>query len=655
MKNNKKYAFEHRLKNKRLYHRYGVLKDRIRDILEWNPPPAISPSDGSLEAYYNDHGYGHSLRILEHLSRLASRIRLNQTEIFLLLCAAFLHDTGMFWGKKKGEAPSVTRKMHHIRSAEYVEKNPNGFLDFDKFEKEFVKELSLSHRSTFPVIDIPELRPLQEVDVHIRTLCKLLRIADASDIDNRKAPQSIFDINKQFIPTISKEHWERYFPISAIRYNFDSEAVIIYLRLNDQEPIKTKQLDMAQKIRKELQSELKSINFSINGHRRLSKIVFIDFRTENQIEVLSSEEILHYPYDKLPYIDRNILKLLNLCGCIFDDENDLMKFCALSRGEALHPFTRLRESRYAVRNDINGKPAFLSREHAILNILLNKDGASLDDIVKKTSLPLDISYFTCQELISRGFLIMENDKFFIKKFEDISSVLVDWNGVLVDDSAFDDALCEFIVEEAVENGTFKSKYEAMIQLRTTLDELEEKDDSRWYDYFYLAALFKIDESTLELAHHKLAGNLKILPDAKELLNYITDNHDLHLVTNCAMSSLHLRMELVGLDKSLFTKIITSDQTKFVKDKSKHIEMILNSYSVSPKQSLMIGNDFVKDVAAAKALGCRAVWVKDHLVQRSYWGTPSIQPKWSAVTSIMEFHTPIPDFIVKSLKPVFKIL
>lgn len=652
---NKKYAFEQRLRNKSLYHRYGVTKDKIRDILEWNPPPSISPNDGTLEAYYNDHGYEHSLRILEHLSRLASGIKLNQTEVFLLLCAAFLHDIGMFWGKEKREAPSVTRKMHHIRSAEYVTQNPNGFLDFSSFETEFVRELCLSHRSTFLIIDIPEIRPLHEVDVRVRLICKLLRIADASDVDNRRAPQSIFDMYREFIPTTSKEHWKRNFPISAVRYNLNEEAIVIHLSLSNQASIRIEQIDMAQKIRKELQYELRSINFSIDRNKRLSKVVFVDFRTENQIDVPSSEEILRYPYEELSPIGRNILRMLSICGCIIDDDKDLVKFCSLSRSEAINPFTRLCRSGYAVIKDVNGRPAFLSREHAILNILLNEDGASLDDIVNKTGLPLDTVYFTCQELISKDLLFKKNNTLSIKKFEDINSVLVDWNGVLVDDSAFDDALCEIIVDQAVKNGTFKSKYEAMIQLRTILDELEQKDDYRWYDYSYLATTFKIEEATLKHAHHKLASNLKILPDAKKLLNYIADNYDLYLVTNCAMPSLKLRMEAIKLDESVFTDIVTSDQTKFVRDKKKHIRTILNTRSVSPKRSFVIGNDFVKDIVAAKALGCRTIWVKNQVDQQSYWGTPSIEAKWSAATSMLEFHKSIADFIVNSLSPIFKIL
>ena len=57
-------------------------------------------------------------------------------------------------------------------------------------------------------------------------MCKLLRIGDATDLDKRRAPESIFKIYEKFIPQISKNHWKKHFPISAVR--FDENKIIFH-------------------------------------------------------------------------------------------------------------------------------------------------------------------------------------------------------------------------------------------------------------------------------------------------------------------------------------------------------------------------------------------------------------------------------------------
>ena len=58
--------------------------------------------------YFNDHGKGHSERIIKHLDDLTKNIELSSMETYILLCSAWLHDIGMANPKKK-DAPDEKR------------------------------------------------------------------------------------------------------------------------------------------------------------------------------------------------------------------------------------------------------------------------------------------------------------------------------------------------------------------------------------------------------------------------------------------------------------------------------------------------------------------------------------------------------------------
>ena len=58
---------------------------------------------------------------------METKRRLNQYEIFVLCSAVWLHDIGMLM-KEEGEDHESVRKVHHIRSEEFIKKNREKLL-----------------------------------------------------------------------------------------------------------------------------------------------------------------------------------------------------------------------------------------------------------------------------------------------------------------------------------------------------------------------------------------------------------------------------------------------------------------------------------------------------------------------------------------------
>ncbi len=119
--------------DKNLISSYYLIKSKAAEIIKWNPPPDTSVVE--MPPYYSDHGVEHSLRILRILDRLTEKVNLNPFEIAPLLCSVWLHDVGMFVGRETGEAYEMTRKLHHLRSVEYIKAETEaGRLPLDQWQ-----------------------------------------------------------------------------------------------------------------------------------------------------------------------------------------------------------------------------------------------------------------------------------------------------------------------------------------------------------------------------------------------------------------------------------------------------------------------------------------------------------------------------------------
>ena len=192
--------------------------------------------------YYTLHGLDHSnyvITILEKLiNGLNSHDNLNETEIFCLLSAAFLHDVGMQCKypndveraaqisdtkKRPYTFQDLIRDEHHKRSGSYIKNNSKN-LKLDPIEAECIRLISEGHRKTKLESEEYNDQPIGLNRVRVRLLSALLRLADELDITYERAPETLFDILKSDIPNYSRIQWLKHYYTSGILINTQQET-----------------------------------------------------------------------------------------------------------------------------------------------------------------------------------------------------------------------------------------------------------------------------------------------------------------------------------------------------------------------------------------------------------------------------------------------
>lgn len=134
---------------------------------------------------FTDHGPGHVLRVKSFATQLGYILALTGAEQHLLRAAALFHDVGNI----------IERERHHILSQETVEKLTSaGQLPFSAREGALVGLLCRWHRKGYEPDRQDEI---QGQPIRTGLLASILRVADAMDIDYRRA-----DYNEQFISVI---------------------------------------------------------------------------------------------------------------------------------------------------------------------------------------------------------------------------------------------------------------------------------------------------------------------------------------------------------------------------------------------------------------------------------------------------------------------
>ena len=140
---------------------------------------------------YAFHDEGHSARVSNHLEQLASlhepTVRLNLAEYSLVMAGAWTHDIGF--------AQSSHREIHHEQAREIIcnDKTIQAYLGNDETAIGVVAKLAFNHSSKVDVTSIEDWQPTVELIpgqshlVRVRHLSCLLRLADALDIDKRRA------------------------------------------------------------------------------------------------------------------------------------------------------------------------------------------------------------------------------------------------------------------------------------------------------------------------------------------------------------------------------------------------------------------------------------------------------------------------------------
>ncbi len=187
--------------------------------------------------YYTLHGLDHSNNIITILDKLFEGLNpadaLNDTEIFCLLSAVYLHDVGMQCKfpddveraakiselkKRPYTFQDLIRDEHHIRSGQYI-KDTYKNLKLDHVEAECIRLISEGHRQIKLESKEYDDQPIGLERVRVRLLAALLRLADELDIAYTRAPETLLDILKNDMPDYSRIQWLKHYYTSGILIN----------------------------------------------------------------------------------------------------------------------------------------------------------------------------------------------------------------------------------------------------------------------------------------------------------------------------------------------------------------------------------------------------------------------------------------------------
>ena len=167
-----------------------------------------------------------------------------------------------------------------------------------------------------------------------------------------------------------------------------------------------------------------------------------------------------------------------------------------------------------------------------------------------------------------------------------------------------------------------------------------------YDTFYQRMLVLFQEGLkgdlialqeYSLERPKWKSELEILyPDAKIVLETLHNRYKIGVIAN-QLPNLEKRLENFGI-RQWIDLIISSADCGFSKPSSKIFQLALQQASCSASSATMIGDRLDNDIAPAKALGMKTIWIKQGFSAYSPIQSPSEEP----------------DFTVNSLSDLLKI-
>jgi len=186
---------------------------------------------------FTNHGTDHLKNVEKYVNHMIpDEIKKNLTceEIFFLLSAVWLHDVGMvpkddeellffknLSPEKRKEFTANIRKLHHIRSENYIKENFKE-LGLSKLEAKIIGQIAKGHRKI--ELNSYEDMNYNGVNIPIANLAAILRLADECDVSkDRESKLSSIDVDEK----IRKEHYRKHEIVNHVW--FDHEPRIIYI------------------------------------------------------------------------------------------------------------------------------------------------------------------------------------------------------------------------------------------------------------------------------------------------------------------------------------------------------------------------------------------------------------------------------------------
>ena len=289
------------------------------------PPPVALALQSTPQSYFVDHGVGHLIRAQEYADELVDKanIPMNCGEALLLLLSIWSHDVAMLFKLNAQESDKYARDNHHERVVDVLARlqQSGSFPPLPFALGSVVIAITRAHRRLVDISLVRELSRTGSHDIRVRLLAAILRIADASDIDQRRAPEAVFEIYESGIPQESKVYWHKHAMVAGIRYDTLSASVWINI-LPPAESVRNvvNHLELLHWLKQELEHELESVRGIFREYRvPLFHVQLFDHSSGERLE-------LERPPRTVPYFLIRILQV-NLASNALDQlETTLKKY-----------------------------------------------------------------------------------------------------------------------------------------------------------------------------------------------------------------------------------------------------------------------------------------------------------------------------------------
>ncbi len=188
-------------------------------------------------------------------------------------------------------------------------------------------------------------------------------------------------------------------------------------------------------------------------------------------------------------------------------------------------------------------------------------------------------------------------------------IIFDLDDTLIDTSgSVTPRMLEMALKRMIKHGL---KVEDYAQARFQLWVLDRKTSSSRETLKLFLAYMRADPHLLEIGMEEMAKSLpprlkvKPMKGAKKILQYLSQEYRLALVTAGSPSFQRAKWESAGIDSSLFCKIAVSEQG----EKKFHYQQILTEMKMVARETLVVGDRVEKDLAPAKELGCTTIHMR----------------------------------------------
>jgi len=194
---------------------------RFLQYVEMSVAPLLAQG---IHPGFTDHTIGHSKRVIEYLGDLIEQGEINPPisaeEVCVLIAAAYTHDIGM-QDRRKHKLEEI-RERHHILSGDIdrevgrTTSNQDlhfGYVPFDGFWS-MTAVVAEGHRKVDLWSPEYESVPASRQTIRLRLLAALIRLADELDVDQRRAPMLMTDL--QNYPPETLIHWFKSHYVSGI-------------------------------------------------------------------------------------------------------------------------------------------------------------------------------------------------------------------------------------------------------------------------------------------------------------------------------------------------------------------------------------------------------------------------------------------------------